>query len=144
MSGRVFQVLQQMLKLRKDRSVARSKMVKAELERVRGFNEQIESYANEYESQWMNAAQKGDTVLQLQTQASFGQKLRATAASQLPEIQNLQSQSKEALEKAQQDAERLKTFESFIANTKRLNQKALDHQDEKALEDVLQARHRSS
>ena len=144
MSGRVFQVLQQMLKLRKDRSVARSKMVKAELERVRGFNEQIESYANEYESQWMNAAQKGDTVLQLQTQASFGQKLRATAASQLPEIQNLQSQSKEALEKAQQDAERLKTFESFIANKKRLNQTALDHQDEKALEDVLQARHRSS
>lgn len=144
MSGRVFQVLQQMLKMRKDRSVARSKMVKAELERVRGFNEQIESYANEYESQWMNAAQKGDTVLQLQTQASFGQKLRATAASQMPEIQNLQSQSKEALEKAQQDAERLKTFESFIANKKRLNQKALDHQDEKALEDVLQARHRSS
>ena len=119
-------------------------MVKTELERVRGFNEQIESYANEYESQWMNAAQKGDTVLQLQTQASFGQKLRATAASQLPEIQNLQTQSKEALEKAQQDAERLKTFENFIANKKRLNQKVLDHQDEKALEDVLQARHRSS
>ena len=144
MSGRVFQVLQQMLKMRKDRSVARSKMVKTELERVRGFNEQIESYANEYESQWMNAAQKGDTVLQLQPQASFGQKLRATAASQLPEIQNLQTQSKEALEKAQQDAERLKTFENFIANKKRLNQKVLDHQDEKALEDVLQARHRSS
>ena len=132
MSGRVFQVLQQMLKMRKDRSVARSKMVKAELERVRGFNEQIESYANEYESQWMNAAQKGDTVLQLQTQASFGQKLRATAASQLPEIQNLQSQSKEALEKAQQDAERLKTFESFISNTKRLNQKDLENKREKA------------
>ena len=144
MSGRVFQVLQQMLKMRKDRSVARSKMVKAELERVRGFNEQIESYANEYESQWMNAAQKGDTVLQLQTQASFGQKLRATAASQLPEIKNLQSQSKEALEKAQQDAERHKTFDNFIANKTRLTQKALDHQDEKALEDVLQARHRSS
>ncbi len=144
MSGRVFQVLQQMLKLRKDRSVARPKMVKAELERVRGFNEQIESYANEYESQWMNAAQKGDTVLQLQTQASFGQKLRATAASQEPEIQNLQLQSKEALEKAQQDAERLKTFENFIAKRQRLKQMALDHQDEKAMEDVLQARHRSS
>ena len=144
MSGRVFQVLQQMLKMRKDRSVARSKMVKTELERVRGFNEQIESYANEYESQWMNAAQKGDTVLQLQTQASFGQKLRATAASQEPEIQNLQLQSKEALEKAQQDAERLKTFENFIAKRQRLKQMALDRQDEKAMEDVLQARHRSS
>ena len=144
MSGRVFQVLQQMLKMRKDRSVAKSKMVKAEFDRVRNFNEQIESYANEYESQWMNAAQKGDTVLQLQTQASFGQKLRATAASQEPEIQNLQSQSKEALEKAQQDAERLKTFENFIAKRQRLKQMALDHQDEKAMEDVLQARHRSS
>ena len=144
MSGRVFQVLQQMLKMRKDRSVAKSKMVKAEFDRVRNFNEQIESYANEYESQWMSAAEKGDTVLQLQTQASFGQKLRATAASQEPEIQNLQLQSKEALEKAQQDAERLKTFENFIAKRQRLKQMALDHQDEKAMEDVLQARHRSS
>ena len=144
MSGRVFQVLQQMLKMRKDRSVAKLKMVKAEFDRVRNFNEQIESYANEYESQWMNAAQKGDTVLQLQTQASFGQKLRATAASQEPEIQNLQLQSKEALEKAQQDAERLKTFENFIAKRQRLKQMALDHQDEKAMDDVLQARHRSS
>ena len=144
MSGRVFQVLQQMLKMRKDRSVAKSKMVKAEFDRVRNFNEQIESYANEYESQWMSAAEKGDTVLQLQTQASFGQKLRATAASQQPEIQNLQLQSKEALEKAQQDAERLKTFENFIAKRQRLKQMALDHQDEKAMEDVLQARHRSS
>jgi flagellar biosynthesis chaperone FliJ len=144
MSGRVFQVLQQMLKMRKDRSVAKSKMVKAEFDRVRSFNEQIESYATEYESQWMSAAQKGDTVLQLQTQASFGQKLRATAASQLPEIQNLQSQSREALEKAQQDAERLKTFENFMANRQRLKQKALDHQDEKAQEDVLQARQKSS
>ena len=144
MSGRVFQVLQQMLKMRKDRSVAKSKMVKAEFDRVRNFNEQIESYASEYESQWMSAAEKGDTVLQLQTQASFGQKLRATAASQQPEIQNLQLQSKEALEKAQQDAERLKTFENFIAKRQRLKQMALDHQDEKAMEDVLQARHRSS
>jgi hypothetical protein len=92
----------------------------------------------------MSAAEKGDPVLQLQTQASFGQKLRATAASQQPEIQNLQSQSKEALAKAQQDAERLKILENFIANRQRLKQKALDHQDEKAMEDVLQARHRSS
>ena len=144
MSGRVFQVLQQMLKMRKDRSVAKSKLVKAEYDRVRNFNEQIESYASEYETQWVNSAQKGDTVLQLQTQASFGQKLRATAASQEPEIQNLQLQSKEALEKAQQDAERLKTFENFIAKRQRLKQMALDHQDEKAMEDVLQARHRSS
>lgn len=144
MSGRVFQILQQMLKMRKDRSVAKSKMVKAEFDRVRSFNEQIESYAAEYETQWMNTAQKGESVLQLQTQASFGQKLRATAASQQPEIQNLKTQSQEALEKAQQDSERLKTFENFMANRKRLQQKALDHQDEKALEDVLQARHRSS
>jgi flagellar export protein FliJ len=144
MSGRVFQILQQMLQMRKDRSIAKSKMVKAEFDRVRNFNDQIESYATEYESQWMNAAQKGDTVLQLQTQASFGQKLRATAASQLPEVQSLEAQSKLALEKAQQDSERLKTLQNFIANKQRLKQKALDHQDQKALEDVLQAKHRSS
>ena len=144
MSGRVFQVLQQMLKMRKDRSVAKSKMVKAEFDRVRNFNEQIESYATEYESQWMSAAQKGDSVLQLQTQASFGQKLRATSASQQPEIKSLEAQSKQALEKAQQDTERLKTLQNFMASKQRLKQKALDQLDEKALEDVLQAKHRSS
>ena len=144
MSGRVFQVLQQLLQMRKDRSVAKSKMVKAEFDRVRNFNDQIESYAKEYEAQWMSAAQKGDTVLQLQTQASFGQKLRATSASQQPEIKSLEAQSKQALEKAQQDTERLKTLQNFMANKQRLKQKALDQQDEKALEDVLQAKHRSS
>ena len=144
MSGRVFQVLQQMLQMRKDRSVAKSKMVKAEFDRVRNFNEQIESYATEYESQWMSTAQKGDSVLQLQTQASFGQKLRATSASQQPEIKSLEAQSKQALEKAQQDTERLKTLQNFMANKQRLKQKAMDQQDEKALEDVLQAKHRSS
>ena len=144
MSGRVFQVLQQLLQMRKDRSVAKSKMVKAEFDRVRNFNDQIESYATEYEAQWMSAAQKGDTVLQLQTQASFGQKLRATSASQQPEIKSLEAQSKQALEKAQPDTERLKTLQNFMANKQRLKQKALDQQDEKALEDVLQAKHRSS
>jgi flagellar biosynthesis chaperone FliJ len=119
-------------------------MVKAEFDRVRNFNDQIESYATEYEAQWMSAAQKGDTVLQLQTQASFGQKLRATSASQQPEIQSLEAQSKQALEKAQQDTERLKTLQNFMANKQRFKQKALDQQDEKALEDVLQAKHRSS
>ncbi len=143
MSGRVFQIWQQMLQMRKDRSIAKSKMVKAEYDRVRNFNEQIESYATEYESQWMNAAQKGDTVLQLQTQASFGQKLRATAASQLPEIQSLAAQSKQALEKAQQDSERLKTLNNFIANKQRLKQKAQDDKDEKAFEDVLQGKRRT-
>lgn len=144
MSGRVFQILQQMLKMRKDRSMARSKVVKAEYDRVRSFNEQIEAYAAEYESQWMNSAQKGDTVLQLQTQASFGQKLRATSASQQPEIDSLKNQSQQAIQKAQQDAERLKTFENFLVQRKQLKQKSLDQQDQKALEDVLQARHKSS
>ena len=58
MSSRVFEVLQQMLKLRKDRSVAQSKRVQAEYDRVRNFNLQVTSYANEYESQWVKAAQQ--------------------------------------------------------------------------------------
>ena len=142
MSGRVFEVLQQMLKLRKDRSVAQSKLVKAEYERVRAFKDQIESYANEYESQWMVAAQQGDTVLQLQTQATFGQNLRATAKSQQPEVTALKSQSREALDKALHDAQRLKTMQNFLANRQRKQLLARGVQEEKVLEDVLQARYR--
>ena len=140
MSSRVFEVLQQMLKLRKDRSVAQSKRVQAEYERVRNFNLQVTSYAQEYESQWVKAAQQGDTVLNLQTQANFGLNLRATAKSQEPEVQALKSQSREALDKAMQDAQRLKTLQSFLAKRKQQRQRQFEKHEDKALEDVLQAR----
>ena len=140
MSNRVFEVLQQMLKLRKDRSVAQSKRVQAEFERVRNFNLQVESYAKEYETQWVKAAQQGDTVLNLQTQANFGLNLRATAKSQEPEVAALKSQSREALDKALQDAQRLKTLQSFLAKRKQQHQRQFEKHEDKALEDVLQAR----
>ena len=143
MSNRVFEVLQQMLKLRKDRSVAQSKRVQAEFERVRNFNLQVESYAKEYETQWVKAAQQGDTVLNLQTQANFGLNLRATAKSQEPEVAALKSQSREALDKALQDAQRLKTLQSFLAKRKQQRQRQFEKHDDKALEDVLQARQNS-
>ena len=140
MSSRVFEVLQQMLKLRKDRSVAQSKRVQAEYERVRNFNLQVESYAKEYETQWVKAAQQGDTVLNLQTQANFGLNLRATAKSQEPEVAALKSQSREALDKALQDAQRLKTLQSFLAKRKQQRQRQFEKHEDKALEDLLQAR----
>ena len=140
MSSRVFEVLQQMLKLRKDRSVAQSKRVQAEFERVRNFNLQVESYAKDYETQWVKAAQQGDTVLNLQTQANFGLNLRATAKSQEPEVQALKSQSREALDKALQDAQRLKTLQSFLAKRKQQRQRQFEKHEDKALEDVLQGR----
>ena len=140
MSSRVFEVLQQMLKLRKDRSVAQSKQVQAEYERVRNFNLQVTSYAQEYESQWVKAAQQGDSVLNLQTQANFGLNLRATAKSQEPEVQALKSQSREALDKALKDAQRLKTLQSFLAKRKQQRQQQFEKHEDKALEDVLQAR----
>jgi flagellar biosynthesis chaperone FliJ len=140
MSNRVFEVLQQMLKLRKDRSVAQSKRVQAEYERVRNFNLQVESYAKEYENQWVKAAQEGDTVLNLQTQANFGLNLRATSKSQEPEVRALKSQSQEALDKALQDAQRLKTLQKYLAKRKQKHLHQLELQEDKALEDVLQAR----
>ena len=140
MSNRVFEVLQQMLKLRKDRSVAQSKRVQAEYDRVRNFNLQVTSYAQEYESQWVKAAQQGDSVLNLQTQANFGLNLRATAKSQEPEVQALKSQSREALDKALKDAQRLKTLQSFLTKRKQQRQQQFEKHEDKALEDVLQAR----
>jgi len=140
MSSRVFEVLQQMLKLRKDRSIAQSKRVQAEYERVRAFNAQVTSFAQEYENQWVKVAQQGDTVLNLQTHANFGQNLRDTAKSQEPEVKALRSQSQEALDKAMNDAQRLKTLQKFLAKQKLERQHQADLQDQKALEDVLQAR----
>jgi len=82
-------------------------------------------------------------VLNLQTHANFGQNLRDTAKSQEPEVKALKSQSQEALNKAMQDAQRLKTLQKFLAKQKMKRQQKADHQDEKALEDMLQARQMS-
>ena len=103
----------------------------------------MESYAKEYETQWVKAAQQGDTVLNLQTQANFGLNLRATAKSQEPEVQALKSQSREALDKALQDAQRLKTLQSFLAKRKQQRQRQFEKHEDKALEDVLQARQKT-
>ena len=143
MSHRVFDVLQLLLKMRKDRSVAQSKRVQAEYQRVRNFNEQIQSYANEYQSQWLNTAKNGDSVMHLQTQAAFGDKLRATAQSQQPEVMALEGQSRQALDQALHDSERLKTLQKFFAEQQRQKKHHQERQDERALEDALQARHRS-
>jgi flagellar export protein FliJ len=143
MSHRVFDVLQLLLKMRKDRSVAQSKRVQAEYQRVRNFNEQIQSYANEYQSQWLNTAKNGDSVMHLQTQAAFGDKLRATAQSQQPEVMALEGQSRQALDQALHDSERLKTLQKFLAEQQRQKKHHQERQDERALEDALQARHRS-
>jgi hypothetical protein len=88
----------------------------------------------------VKAAKEGDTVLNLQTQANFGLNLRATAKSQEPEVQALKSQSREALDKALHDAQRLKTLQSFLAKRKLQRQHQLEKDEDKALEDVLQAR----
>jgi hypothetical protein len=68
--------------------------------------------------------------------------LRATAKSQQPEVTALKSQSREALDKALHDAQRLKTMQNFLANRQRKQLLARGVQEEKVLEDVLQARYR--
>ena len=55
-------------------------------------------------------------------------------------MQALKLQSQETLAKAMQDAQRLKTLQSFLAKRKLQRQHLLDKQDDKALEDVLQGR----
>jgi hypothetical protein len=58
-------------------------------------------------------------------------------------VKALQSQSREALDKALKDAQRLKTLQSFLAKRKLQSLHQQERHDDKALEDVLQARHNS-
>jgi len=55
----------------------------------------------------------------------------------------LKSQSREALDKALQDAQRLKTLQSFLAKRKQQRLHQFEKHEDKALEDVLQARQNS-
>ncbi len=142
MSTKAFEVWLQLQELKRQRSASRSRRVQAEVQRVRTFANQIDEYAREYESQWAQAAQAGESVWQLEASAQFGQRLRETGAAQRTELESLEAKGQELLKQAQEDLERTRTLEDFVQRRKaqeRLEQQA---KEEKAQEDVLQARYR--
>lgn len=142
MNRRVFDLLLQMLQLRKEREMAQSRRVQAEYQRVKSFSDQISGYAREYEEQWTNTARLGGTVLDLQAQSDFGRRLHATAQSQAPEVNALDLKRKAALEQALRAAERAKALERWIQRRKLESRQDTERAQEKEQEDALQARHR--
>ena len=136
-------LLIKMLQVRKDRATGSYRRVNSELQRVQGFKDQLTSYAQEYETQWVKAAQAGDTVQNLQVQMDFGRRLRVTAAAQEPEIEALTRKSGQATQQAVAENKRLKTVQEFQRRQKIKSDLELDRRQNKDMQDLLQARQRS-
>lgn len=142
MSRHFFDLMLGLLRVRKDRAVAQSRRVQAELQRVEGFKNQLDGYAQEYESQWLNAAQQGESVRNLRVQMDFGVRLRDTARAQEPELMALTQQASKAKQQAMAESDRFKTFQAFRARQKQQAQLEQERKEQRELEDLLQARHK--
>ena len=143
MKRNFFDLMLGLLKVRKDRAVAQSRRVQGELQRVQGFKNQLDGYAQEYETQWLSAAREGDSVRNLQVQMDFGLRLRDTARAQEPELNALTQQAAKATQHALAETERLKTLQAFQARQKIKASLELERKEQRELEDLLQARHKT-
>jgi flagellar biosynthesis chaperone FliJ len=142
MSQRAFEVLLKMLAMRKDRSVARSKRAQAEFLRAKDFSDQLQTYAKEYQTQWLQTAEKGDSVLMMQTASSFGRQLADTAAGQQAQALTLGDRSQQAVQQALHDTQREKTLKDYLLRQRQLRSQSRDKREQRELEDVLNARNR--
>ena len=143
MSQRAFEVLLKMLALRKDRSVARSKRAQAEFLRAQEFSDQLQTYSKEYQTQWVQAANQGDSVLMLQTASSFGHQLAETAAQQQAQAQTLGDRSQQAVQQALHDTQRENTLKDYLARQAQMAAQAREKRERKELDDIYNARSRT-
>jgi flagellar biosynthesis chaperone FliJ len=135
-------LLVHMLQVRKDRASMAYRRVQAELQRVKGFKDQLTEYAQEYQGKWLDSARSGDTVQHLQVQMDFERRLRDTARAQEPEIKALSQRSQEATQQALNESQRLKTAQEFRRRKQLIAQAQRERAQSKEEEDLLQARHR--
>ena len=143
MSQRALEVLLKMLAMRKDRSVARSKRAQAEFLRAKEFSDQLQTYSKEYQTQWVQSAQQGDSALMLQTASSFGHQLAQTASAQQAQAQTLHDRSQQAVEQALRDTQREKTLQEYLVQQRQLAALSRDKRERRELDDVFNARSRT-
>ena len=100
----------------------------------------LAGYAAEYDQQWTQVAQRGDTALMLHTTASFGENLRSTATTQAQETEKLQAHSQKLLQQALNDARRVEALQKYMARQQAMRRAMAEKRDQKQLEDDLNAR----
>ena len=103
----------------------------------------LRTYSREYQAQWVQSAEKGDSALMLQTASSFGHQLAQTAAGQQAQAQTLNDRSQQAVEQALRDTQREKTLQEYLAKQRHLATLSRDKRERRELDDVLNARSRT-
>lgn len=138
--NRAFQWMLKLVEIRRDRSVTQSRRAQQEFARSREFTQQLQGYAAEYDQQWTQVAQRGDSALMLHTTASFGDNLRQTARGQAEETDKLQAHSQKLLQQALHDTRRVEAMQNYMARQQSLRRAMAERRDQKQLEDDLNAR----
>jgi flagellar biosynthesis chaperone FliJ len=100
----------------------------------------LQGYATEYDQQWTQVAQRGDSALMLYTTATFGENLRGTASVQAQETEKLQAHSQKLLQQALQDSRRVEALQNYMARQQALRRAQAERREHKQLEDDLNAR----
>lgn len=142
MNHKAFALMLRLMEIRKDRAVAKSRKAQADFLSSKNTSDQLQSYASEYDAQWVRSAHQGDSAMMLHTSAAFGQNLNSTTATQLAETRALERTSQRALQQALQDSQRMKVLQDYIARRKAQLRAEAEKREQRHLEDDLNGRTR--
>lgn len=140
MDDRAMALLLRMLEIRKERAAMASRSAQQAFLKARHFSQQVDAYAHEYDLNWAKSVSQGDRVDHLQAQAAFTDRLQDTATQQRLEAQLLEQESLRALSKVVQESERVRAIRQWQDRQATMQKSQLARREERAMEDVIQAR----
>ena len=135
MSRSAFDLMLKLMEIRKDRAISKSRKAQSDFLSSKSISDQLQTYASEYDVQWVQSAKQGDSVMLLQTSASFGQNLNSTAANQRLETRILEQVSQRAVQQALQDSQRTRVLQDYINRRKALISANSEKRAQRELED---------
>lgn len=141
MDGRAMALLLRMLEIRKERAAMASRSAQQAYLKAKNFSQQVDAYAHEYDLNWARSVSQGDRVDHLQAQAAFTDRLQDTAAEQRQEAHHLEQESQRALSKVVQESERVRAIRQWQDRQTKIQKLQQARREERAMEDVIQARH---
>ena len=140
MNPKLLGALTTLLTVTKRRSTAKALTAQGHYQRANQLQEQISSYAREYDAQYAQSAAQGTDPLSLHAQARFSAKLRETAQAQTPEVLFNRKQWQQAQRQLSRDSKRLETMENFAKEQAQLARIKVEHQEQLQVEEAIQVR----
>ena len=133
-------LLLKIAKIKEDQAMARARRVTAQANETLKFQEQVISYAKDYEQQILDGGKAGTRVAFIQDSDAFRAKLLESSRAMDRQVRNLQIDSKNILEDAMRAKMKSEGLSKLVNKLNQKEQQKKDKAQEAQFEDLMAAR----